>query len=423
MKFLFYTTTSLYLFLPLQFALNPTDTVDLAIVRLCVIFIFCATLSISFFAKKIFIPRGWISGFFTLFFFWLFFSLFFSPVISWTVRKLVFFLSLFPLFYILTTFFITRKDSIYIIIKATVIGAVIISVIGLLQFFLQFIIGLNATLSLWTHLTPFFLGGTFSSFVITYNSWLVHIGSHDIMRSVAFFPDPHVFSFYLGLIAPLALGLFFFTKKQLWLWFFCTIFLTDLLTFSRGGYSGLFGGAIIGIILLWPHIHTRARHIMFLCVLSCIVIVFIPHNPITARFLSSFDHKDTSTTHRIELWSQASKEIIKRPLLGTGLGAYSHTVAPRANYRTPIYVHNLFLDIAVELGVTGLVFFIGLLSTTLFVFYKNRHDLLALFAIISISIFIFHSLFDTAIFSVHIIPILMLLFAFGAHYENLLYKK
>lgn len=418
MIFILYATAALYLFLPLQFALSPADTIDLALVRVYVLLLFFITLTYSLFHKKIFIPRGWIISFLTLFFLWMFFSLFFSPVITWTIRKIIFFLTLLPLFYMLITVFLSHKNAVLFIYKATVCGAVLACIVGLTQFFLQFIFPLNTLLALWANLTPFFLGGTFSSSVIMHNSWLVNVGGHDIMRSIGFFPDPHVFSFYLGIIAPLALGIFFTTKKNIWLWAFGIILFTDLLTFSRGGYVGLCGGVFIGIVLLWPHIHTHARHFLLLLFISCIVIIFIPHNPITSRFLSSFDTTDTSNTHRIELWTRAVEEIVQRPLIGTGLGAYAHTIDPRATYRTPIYVHNLFLDIAVELGLIGLTFFIGVLSTTLITLYKNRHHFLALFAIISISIFVFHSLFDTALFSVHILPLLFLLFALGAYYEN-----
>lgn len=418
MKFLLYITALLYLLLPLQFALNPTDTVDLAIVRVCALLIILLFLCTSFFHKKFLVPRGWIAGFFTIFFMWSFFSLFFSPVFSWTLRKIIFFISLFPLFYVLSALFIQQKNALNLIIKATVLGAFIASIIGLLQFFAQFIIPLNTLLAFWTHLTPIFLGGTFSSSVIEHNSWLVHVGSHDLMRAVAFFPDPHVFSFYLGLIAPLSLGLFFSTKKRFWLAFFLIIILADLLTFSRGGYVGLFGGALVGIFLAWPKIKTRARHFLILFAISFITLLFVPHNPVTQRFLSSFDSADTSTSHRIELWTQATDEISERPFLGTGLGAYSHTINPRADYRTPIYVHNLILDISVELGLIGVFFFIGLIVSILIFLYKNRSRFDALFAIISLSIFFFHSLFDTALFSVHVTPILLLIFALGSHYEN-----
>jgi O-antigen ligase len=418
MKYIVYTAAAIYFFLPLQFALNPTAGIDLAIVRLCVALLSIFFCVFSLAQRYFFIPRGWIAAFFTAFFMWIFFSLFFSPVFSWTLRKILFFATFFPLYYMLTTLFVQKKDALYRIVRWTVYGSALISLVGVVQFLLQFVLPLNTLLSLWEHLTPFFLGDTFSESVISHNSWLVHVGSRDLMRAVAFFPDPHVFSFYLGITAPLALGLFFMSKKTVWLYCFLIIFVADLLTFSRGGYIGLSAGLIIGVMFLWPQISIRIRHFLVLIIFSLCVALIIPQNPITERFLSSFADSDTSASHRIELWSQALEEMGQRPFVGTGLGAYAYTINPRADYRTPIYVHNLFLDISVELGLIGLLFFCGMLISTIITLYQKRTHYMATFVIISMSIFLVHSIFDTALLSVHVLPLILLLFAIGSYYEN-----
>lgn len=418
MNFITNLTVALYFFLPFQFALSPFVDIDLAIIRVYILILLFLFLAISFYKKNVFIPRGWIASFVTLFFMWIFFSLFFSPVFYWTVRKIIFFVSLFPLFYILTAVLELHKKNLFFILRFTVLGALFISTVGIFQFFAQFFFSLNTVLSIWSHLTPFFLGKTFSESIVSHNSWLVHVGSHDLMRSVAFFPDPHIFSFYLGIIAPLALGIFFKSKKFFWLYSFIIIIIADLLTFSRGGYIGLFAGFIAGLVLLWPHISIRIRHFSILLIVSIFFFAAIPSNPITERFLSSFSHHDTSSTHRIELWTQALEEISKKPLLGTGLGAYSYTVNPTADYRSPFYAHNLFLDVCVELGVIGLFFFVGILFSTLYFLYRKRSSKITIFAIISLVVFTFHSLFDTALFSVHIVLLILLIFAIGSRYEN-----
>ncbi len=418
MKLIFNLTLFLYFFIPFQFALNPAEGFDVAIIRVLILFITLIYFAYALWIKEFFLPRGWIIGFLTAFLMWTLLSLFFTPVPTWTLRKIIFLFSIAPIVIVLATLFIKIPQAHIKIIKATVLGATLISVIGLFQFILQFMLPLNTLLHFWSLITPFFLGGTFSSSVITHNSWLVHVGSHDLMRSIAFFPDPHIFSFYLGLIAPFSLGLFFITKKPFWLISFFILIIADIFTFSRGGYVGLFGGIFVGLFLLWPQIKTRTRHFIMLSFVSCVILLFIPQNPITGRFISSFDHSDTSNTHRIELWTTAIHEVTLRPFIGTGLGVYTYTINPLATYRTPIYAHNTILDITVELGLIGLFFFCGIFFTTIYTLYKHKNDYIALFAIISMSIFFFHALFDTPIFSVHVFPILLLIISIGIYYEN-----
>ncbi len=408
----------IYFFIPFQFALNPIENFDIAIIR---IFITCTIILFfvySLFRKKFFIPRGWIIGFFSAFMMWTILSLFFTPVPTWTIRKLIFLFTFSPIILILITLFKTIPDSKQKILKWSVYGATVISIIGIIQFLLQFTFSLNTVLNIWTSITPFFLGNAFASSVIIHNSWLVHIRYYDFMRTIAFFPDPHIFAFYLELIAPLSLGLFFITKQKLWIFCFFFMLFADFLTFSRGGYVGIIGGIFIGIILLWPRIKTHMRHFIILFCISLMFFIFLPRNPITGRFLSSFDSSDTSNTHRIELWTQALHSVAQRPIIGTGLGAYAITVNPCATYRTPIYTHNLFLDITVELGIIGIILFLSIFITLIHTFYKNRHDYISLFAIISLSAFFFHAIFDTPLFSVHIFPILLLIISLGIYYEN-----
>ncbi len=407
-----------FILLPLQFALNPYENVDLALIRVvilaaCVLFIIFALHK-----RSLFIPLSWHCALFTLFAMYLPFSLFYSPETMWTLRKILFLFSFFPLYYILISLFQKNKGSHITLYQSVVYGAVIASTIGIAQFFMQFFISLHVTLSLWSLLTPFFLGGTFSTAVSTYNSWLVNIGGHDIMRAVGFFPDPHMFSFYLGLIIPLSFGLYAKTAKKRWLTFSILLICANLLTFSRGGYVAILMGCISGMILLWPKMRTSTQHLFIAFIFSITLLFLIPHNPFTQRFISSFDTTDTSNTHRIFLWKQACEEITKRPLFGTGLGAYPAIINPTADYRMPIYAHNLFLDITTELGLIGLLFFISIFMHALHLFYKNRSDYLALFAIISLCTFLTHAFFDTPLFSVHTLPVLIFIFALATHYES-----
>ncbi len=423
MKFICHIVLLFYFFLPFQFALNLTDNFDVAIIRILSLTIFGLYLTISLYNKYIFIPKGWIASLLFCFFMWIYFSFFFTPVPDWTLRKVLYFSSFFPLFIVLTALLHAHKNFLLHMIKALVYGSFFISLITIMQFVLQFIIPLNSTLMIWSHISPYFLGNTFASSVAMYNSWLVHVGNVDLMRGIAFFPDPHIASFYFGIISPFAAGLYYHTHK--WHFLFLTIFIiiADLLTFSRGGYFGLLAGALCAMILFWPRLHTKIRHFIILLCITFIFILCIPQNPVSQRFLSSFDSSDASVTQRVELWSQALAIIAQNPFLGTGLGAYPFIVSPQADYRTPIYAHNIYLDIFAELGLLGFMTFFGSFLIAIYIFLRNKDSLFSYFAIISIVIFSTHAIFDTPIYSVHILPILLLILAIAAHYENLHMKS
>nr|MBP9697908.1 hypothetical protein [Candidatus Moranbacteria bacterium] len=91
-------------------------------------------------------------------------------------------------------------------------------------------------------------------------------------------------------------------------------------------------------------------------------------------------------------------------------------------YREPIYAHNLFLDIAVEVGFIGLFFFLGMLvlsSARLFLWWKiKKDDWLALSLLTALVIFLAHAFFETPLFSVHVLPALLLLIAAGVSYRH-----
>lgn len=406
--------------LPFFFALSIFSGFDINIARLFPLFILLILLSEAVHLKrKIILPRGVLGILFLGFFLWSFFSLFYSSVPLWTARKLLFFVTFMPLLIILPTVWSWhQRDGVEKIIKATVGGAVLISCVGIVQFLLQFPLSLDQVASLWASITPFFLGSTFSTSVALYNSWYVHVADVDLFRAIAFFPDPHVFAFYTGMTLPLAYGLWRTTRRPFWLTGTIIIFTANIFTFSRGGEVALLGGLILAVILIWNQLSTKLRHALFLSALLITSVLFFPANPLTDRFLSSFDASDTSNSSRVTLWSQAISAISENPIRGVGLGAYPAHVDPRATYRTPIYVHNTYLDVSVELGLVGGGLFFGLLLYVFTQFYRSRSNPISRYAMISLSIFMIHGLFDTPLFSVHIFPLLLLLLTLSDYFTN-----
>ncbi|MDD3498409.1 MAG: O-antigen ligase family protein [Candidatus Moranbacteria bacterium] len=281
-------------------------------------------------------------------------------------------------------------------------------------------------MALWGKIIVPFLGDSFSEAVIENSSWLVNAGGITLFRAVSFFPDPHMFSFYLGMSAFPVLALYFANAKHrhIYLILFFVILFADLLTFSRGGYLGMSAGLIVFIAIISAKgVFLKkiiANKYLLSSIFSAVFIFLAIPNPIAERLYSSFDLSEGSNSQRLTIWKNSWDMIKKNPLTGVGLGNYSLELKPSADYREPIYSHNAYMDIAAETGLVNASVFLLILFLSIYNSIKifNRdNNFIYLGIASSITVFSFHSVFETAIFSVHVLP-LFALFAGMANAQN-----
>jgi len=398
----------LILYLPFQLAINPMAGIDLASIRILILVLFFAWLAQGLKNKNFQIknnPQTWLVA---SFLFLNAFSLIMAKNTDWSIRKLLFLFSIFPIYFVASQL-ICDKKRLLMVTNAMVFGGAVVATLGIIQFLAQFVVGLETTFAFWAkYMTMPFLGDSFGEAVLKNPSWLVNVAGQTYLRATSLFPDPHMFSFYLGLVLPLALGLMLEKKKGNWLaaGAFNMIFLADALTFSRGGYLGLFAGAIFVGISFWQRIDRKYKITMGALLSLGLLIAIVP-SPISQRFISSFDLKEGSNQGRIAMWRKAAEVVLENPLLGVGIGNYPLEVSPTATYRDPIYAHNTYLDIAAETGILNMLVWIGILGVTFWGFWrKSRRENLFFFSSVSLVIFSAHSLVETAIYS----PVVLTLF-------------
>lgn len=423
------------LYLPFQLALNASPGFDLASGRVFVLALGILWLFKSLAQKKLFLPNKIHTLLLLSFLFLSAFSLVFAQNSEWAYRKLLFLLSFIPLYFIVADFaqnkchpeFISgspgilkqvQHDKSTKIIRFLVYGAGLISLVGIFQFILQFFIGINETLSVWQKIITPFLGNSFSESVFQYPSWLVGVSGNTYMRAIAFFPDPHMFAFYLGMLLPFSVALFAYSKiklqKIIFLLISISLLISDFLTFSRGGYLGLLAGLIFTLFIFRKEILGRfsikkfAAANIFILIIAGIIIF---PSPISQRLTSSFDVSEGSNIGRLETWEQ-SLEVIKNNPFGVGIGNYAHEIKPSADYREPIYSHNLYFDIASETGIINALIFIWLIIASILSFMKlGKNNKFYLAGAISLFIFSIHSIFETPLFSIHILPLFLIIIA------------
>jgi putative inorganic carbon (hco3(-)) transporter len=126
-----------------------------------------------------------------------------------------------------------------------------------------------------------------------------------------------------------------------------------IITYSRGAWISLF--AVLAAFGFW---HNRK---MFWLLLIVPLLVLLAHNGVLERVLSIANPTDTSSTLRLALWESTWSMISDHPLFGIGWGAY-YLVYPNYDFfilnGTKIFhAHNMYLNIAAEIGIPAFCVF------------------------------------------------------------------
>ena len=400
-------------YLPFQLALNPSSGIDLASGRVFILLLFFVWLLEGLKNRKLLIGNSLANFFAVCFLAVNLFSLAVAKNTDWSARKLLFLFSVFPLYFVFSTLADT-KEKLERVMKTLVVSGFVVATMALVQFFFQFIFGLNRVYLFWAaFISPVFLGHNVTAAVLKNPSWLVNISGTTYLRAVATFPDPHMLAFFLGMLLPLALGLYLKSKRMIYLVAFFVMFLADLLTFSRGGYLGLFAGFLLAIGFLWNRLGKSARTGFGVVFLAGAILLFVP-GPISERFVSIFNFKEGSNMGRIETWKKAGKIIGEHPFFGVGIGNYALEIDPKADYRDPIYAHSLYLDVTAETGLIGLLAWLGFLAALSVGFLKKAsRETYFFWLFLSLVVFSAHALVETPLYSPIILPLFLIIASLG----------
>lgn len=183
---------------------------------------------------------------------------------------------------------------------------------------------------------------------------------------------------YTNLFAPIALTLFIQAKKQIYkvfLFLWGLLFLIVLpFTSSRGGWLGTFTWLVILVFLLRKRIKWWNEFLQFVrthktWVLPLIIIGLAGLMVIGYIFVMKFAGYRLSNANpfsgRSEMWNSGLAIWRQSPWIGTGPGNFPFQIFNVVDNIPPKYwpshAHNLFINILAELGVIGLLTFVGLI--------------------------------------------------------------
>ena len=92
--------------------------------------------------------------------------------------------------------------------------------------------------------------------------------------------------------------------------------------------------------------------------------------------VSTINTEDTSTNSRLRFYNHALTQLKNHPIIGVGIGNWkfeSQRYDQRfiSGYTVPYHVHNDFLEIATELGLPGLLLYLAVFLSFLYILYKS----------------------------------------------------
>lgn len=241
--------------------------------------------------------------------------------------------------YFIIKYYIKTKDAIYGVMHAYIFIIAIISVISLVQYFTG--IGLDNKF-------VYQYGNTAAMDRIA--ATLENPNSLGAFLVIGFFPS------IMLMIKEKAKN-----KKILYILLLLVMLFDIFATYSRNAWIGLLIGCLVlAIIYNW-------KVLIGLGTIG-VITLFIPK--LSHRFVSALS--TSSNVDRIKLWETAIKMFRKHPFTGVGNGNYitlydnyvnSYPELKYLNYSN-YPSHNSYLKVASELGIFGLIAFIGVLANS-----------------------------------------------------------
>ncbi len=253
---------------------------------------------------------------------------------------------------------IRTPPELRLVVKVLLVGAAFQATMAIIQWLTGSTLGLN-------------LFGTV-------NTLYGYAGLETLSRVGGLVGHPNTLALYFDLLLPLSFSFLFYPLSPRRRFFLLAAVGLELLalgaTYSRGGITA----TVLGLFALFVYHRTRAIGLvrasvsgLFAAVLFSLVLLVVP-NPIQkGLFRSGY----ATAYGRLPLITVAFNLIRHHPLLGAGLNNYVQTARQydytpeqlTAAWNSP--VHNLFLFIAGELGLPGLVCFLIFLISALTAVY------------------------------------------------------
>jgi len=164
---------------------------------------------------------------------------------------------------------------------------------------------------------------------------------------------------------------------------FLIIGLYDLVLISSR--AALLGVIIISISIIIYIIITRKDKYLLIypCCFIFVLLISkftIPQSKVLIQDrISTINNQDQSTNERVRFYKHGLNAFLNSPLIGTGIGTWKtesikYDKENIQSYVVPYHMHNDFLQLAVEIGLFGLISYLSLFFFSIKILFKKFFD-------------------------------------------------
>jgi O-antigen ligase len=180
---------------------------------------------------------------------------------------------------------------------------------------------------------------------------------------------------------------------------------------SRSGWLGL--AAAIGLYTLIAADAKIRKFILGAAFILSLVVIFTPN--LRYRFLLPF-YGEKSAVSRLSLWQTGVKGIKESPIFGLGLKGFATkwdnlNTDPNLEEKHNL-PHNLFLNLWVETGLLGILSFLGIIITSLYIGLKEKTDPYKLGIVLFLTAFLVQGQIDNPYFKNDLALVFWLILSF-----------
>jgi len=309
-------------------------------------------------------------------------SLFVATDVVVGIKKILFLINIFLLYIIIRNVIYQAqnyKNCFLRIVKAGAAAGVISLIIGYSQLISVFLVPLYNFWQWWAkNVISVFYGINLSKLLAVSNTWFsYYLDSPPTLRMFSIFPDSHSFALFT------IIGLVFFSylliskiyKKKSIVCILWLIIIFSFLSLVFSGSRGVWVSAALPFLavitlLLFRNIRKYVGS-PFVWMLLIFVLAFPTSSLVSSlsfqgdgrdaslafkRARTVIDIEELSVKSRMGIWEASFQSILKRPLLGVGMGNYPVVLGEDISAsKKGASAHNLYLDVASEMGLLGLI--------------------------------------------------------------------
>ncbi|MBJ6749824.1 O-antigen ligase family protein [Geomonas anaerohicana] len=180
------------------------------------------------------------------------------------------------------------------------------------------------------------------------------------------------FGIQMCIFLPLA-SCFYYALHQYWSRLKKGFFLLFPLTALTGAISCSSRGALVGVvsILLFMLFKTKNKlKVLFIVITTiCLVYVLLPDKQ-KERLVAS--GQDNTSVSRLQLWGVGLDMVRRHPVLGVGYRNWGVAQTEVYGVQNQLLPHNVFIECAAELGLSGFLCFVLLIGYTFYNNYQSR---------------------------------------------------